>query len=302
MSYVGNVGRNLLRSELLQPTEGGNANFAYLTAYFNTDYSNYNSAQVQFKQNLSHHLQALFSYTWSHALDNGSSLALPNPYHTVYDPHLDYGNSDLDVRNSFSNAITYEMPGVKSGNGLVNYVSEGWALDSLFRSNSSLPVNINTGVFGAFGMQWNDDAINQRPNVVGGQPFYLNVPSAPGRRVFNINAFTTPSINAQGNLQRNTIRGFSAWQEDIALRRTFPLHDRLDLVFRAEAFNIFNHPLFGDPGTNDNDRNSLTNQYFGISAHTLADSLGGGGADGGYSSLYQIGAPRSLQFALKLQF
>jgi outer membrane receptor protein involved in Fe transport len=302
MSYVGNVGRNLLRSELLQPTEGGNANFAYLTAYFNTDYSNYNSAQVQFKQNLSHHLQALFSYTWSHALDNGSSLALPNPYFTVYDPHLDYGNSDLDVRNSFSNAITYELPGAKSGNGLVNYVSEGWALDSLFRSNSSLPVNINTGVFGAFGMQWNDDAINQRPNVVGGQPFYLNVPSAPGRRVFNINAFTTPSINAQGNLQRNTIRGFSAWQEDIALRRTFPLHDRLDLVFRAEAFNIFNHPLFGDPGTNDNDRNSLTNQYFGISAHTLADSLGGGGADGGYSSLYQIGAPRSLQFALKLQF
>jgi hypothetical protein len=206
------------------------------------------------------------------------------------------------VRNSFSNAITYEIPGAKSGNGLVNYVSDGWALDSLFRSNSSLPVNINTGVFGAFGMMWNDDAINQRPNVVGGQSFYLNVPSAPGHRVFNINAFSTPSINAQGNLQRNTLRGFSAWQEDIALRRTFPLHDRLNLVFRAEAFNIFNHPLFGDPGTNDGDRNSLTNQYFGISAHSLADSLGGGGADGGYSSLYQIGSPRSLQFALKLQF
>lgn len=302
ISYVGNKGDNLLRSELLQPTEGGNANFAYLTAYFNHDYSNYNSAQVQFKQNLSHHVQALFSYTWSHALDNGSSLALPNPYYTVYNPHLDYGNSDLDVRHSFSNAITFEVPGYSGDAGFAKYISNGWALDSLFRSNSALPVNVTTGVYGAFGMQWNNDAIGQRPNVTGA-PFYLDVPSAPGHRVFNINAFSTPAdINAQGDLQRNTLRGFGAWQEDIALRRTFPIRDNLNLQFRAEAFNIFNHPLFGDPGTNDNDRNELTNQFFGISAHTLADSLGGGGADGGFSSLYQIGSPRSMQFALKLQF
>ena len=69
---------------------------------FNHDYSNYNSLQVQFKQNLWNHVQSLFSYTWSHALDNGSSLALPLPYHTVNAPSLDYGNSDLDVRNTFS--------------------------------------------------------------------------------------------------------------------------------------------------------------------------------------------------------
>ena len=303
MSYVGNVGRNLLRSELLQPTEGGNANFSYLTAYFNADYSNYNSAQVQFKQQLQHHLQALFSYTWSHALDNGSSLALPNPYFNVYNPHLDYGNSDLDIRNSFSNAITYEAPGVHSDNHLVRYATNGWAIDSLFRSNSAMPVNVTTGYFGAFGLQWSNDAINQRPDVVAGKPFYVSDPSVPGGRRFNRQAFVIQSDhNAQGDLQRNTLRGFGAWQEDIALRRTFPIHDGLKLLFRAEAFNLFNHPLFGDPGTNDNDRNSLANTQFGISAHTLADSLGGGGADGGFSSLYQIGAPRSLQFALKLQF
>jgi outer membrane receptor protein involved in Fe transport len=302
ISYVGNKGDNLLRSELEQPTEGGSPNFGYLTAYFNSDYSNYNSLQMQFKQNLTHHLQALFSYTWSHALDNGSSLALPNPYYTVYNPHLDYGNSDLDVRNSFSNAITYEVPGLNSGNGIAKYASNGWALDSLFRSNSSLPVNVTTGVFGAFGMQWNEDAVGQRPNIVTAQPFLMHSSQYPGGRRINPDAFTTPSINDQGDLQRNTIRGFDAWQEDIALRRTFPIHDNLTLQFRAEAFNIFNHPLFGDPGTNDSDRNMLTNQLFGISAHTLADSLGGGGADGGFSSLYQIGSPRSLQFALKLQF
>jgi hypothetical protein len=193
----------------------------------------------------------------------------------------------------------------------VKYASSGWAFDSLFRSNTALPVNITTGQFGAFGMEWNDDAINQRPNVVQSEPLYryggactganggLPCPSGKG---FNPARFSTPSIDVQGNLQRNVLRGFGAWQEDIALRRTFPIHDSLSLQFRAEAFNIFNHPLFGDPGTNDNDRNELTNQNFGISAHTLADSLGGGGADGGFSSLYQIGSPRSMQFALKVQF
>jgi hypothetical protein len=92
----------------------------------------------------------------------------------------------------------------------------------------------------------------------------------------------------------------------MALRREFPIHENIALLFRAEAFNIFNHPLFGDVGVNDG-RNILTsygavNPYFGISSETLASSLGGGGADGGFSSLYQIGAPRSLQFALKLRF
>ncbi len=308
ISYVGNKGVNLLRSELLQPTQGGNANFAYLTTFFNHDYSNYNSAQVQFKQQMSHHLQALFSYTWSHALDNGSSLALPNPYHTVYSPNLDYGNSDLDVRHSFSNAITYELPGTARKSGALGYLSNGWAADSLFRSNSALPININTGQFGAFGLLWSYDAINQRPNVTG-QPVYLNSATAPGHRVINVAAFQTPllangmpDLNTQGDLQRNAVRGFGAWQEDIALRRTFPIYENLNLLFRVEAFNIFNHPLFGDPGANDGDRNALTSQFFGISGHTLADSLGGGGADGGFSSLYQIGSPRSLQFALKLQF
>ena len=74
----------------------------------------------------------------------------------------------------------------------------------------------------------------------------------------------------------------------------------------SEAFNVFNHPLFGDVGVNDG-RNILSsygavNPYFGISSEDLASSLGGGGADGGYSSLYQIGAPRSLQFALSCVF
>lgn len=311
-SYVGNVGSDLLRRDMLQPAMGGNPNFQYLDVVTNQDHSNYNALQAQFKQQLWHHFQVLASYTWAHALDNGSGVGLPNPYYTVYNPDWDYGNSDYDVRHTFSTALTYELPGTRGGNGLVNYVSNGWAIDSLLRANSAQPVNIVTGVFGAFGLQWNNDAINQRPNIVSGVPLYLygsdcsaandGAPCPAGRRL-NPAHFSTPTDEfTQGNLGRNQLRGFDAVQEDMALRRNFPIHDTIALEFRAEAFNILNHPMFGDIGTQSDGRNLLNNPLFGISAHSLADSLGSGGADGGLSSLYQIGSPRSLQFALKVKF
>jgi len=318
ITYVGNQGTDLLRNEMLTPAMGGNADFQFLDVVTNNDHSNYNALQVQFKQNPWHRVQLLANYTWSHGLDNGSGVALPIPYHTVYDPSLDYGDSDYDVRNTFTAAITYETPSLKPDNPFLGYVSNGWAVDSLFRSNSASPINITTGVY-SYGLIYNQTAINQRPNVVPGVPFYTSDPSVPGGKVINAAAFTYPATTfTQGDLARNDVRGFGVWQEDIALRRDFPIHDNVDLLFRAEAFNVFNHPLFGDVGVNDG-RNLLysgyrlgtdgktiegvtPNQYFGISSETLASSLGGGGADGGFSSLYQIGAPRSLQFALKLRF
>ena len=68
------------------------------------------------------------------------------------------------------------------------------------------------------------------------------------------------------------------------------------LRFRAEFFNIFNHPNFGNP------INNLTSPLFGHSTQMLASFLGSGGANGGFNPLYQIGGPRSIQLALKLQF
>jgi hypothetical protein len=88
---------------------------------------------------------------------------------------------------------------------------------------------------------------------------------------------------------------------DLTLRREFPIYERLKLQFRAEAFNVFNHPNFGTINPNP-----LTPSYcdptktagctFGQATKTLAQSLGG------LSPLYQMGGPRSMQFALKLIF
>ena len=68
------------------------------------------------------------------------------------------------------------------------------------------------------------------------------------------------------------------------------------LRFRAEFFNILNHPNFANP------TNTLTSGLFGRSTQTLANGLGSGGANGGFNPLDQIGGPRSIQLALKLQF
>ena len=93
-------------------------------------------------------------------------------------------------------------------------------------------------------------------------------------------------------MPRNAARAFDAVQADVATHRTFPIHDRLNLQFRVEAFNLLNHPQFG----------AIYNQLssgpalFGYSYNTLNSQLGG------LNPLYQIGGPRSLQVMLRLAF
>jgi hypothetical protein len=68
------------------------------------------------------------------------------------------------------------------------------------------------------------------------------------------------------------------------------------LRFQADFVNIFNHPNFGNPN------NAPNSPLLGQSNQTLDSSLGSDGANGGFNPLYQIGDPRSIQLALKLQF
>jgi hypothetical protein len=81
------------------------------------------------------------------------------------------------------------------------------------------------------------------------------------------------------------------------VHREFPIHESLKLQFRAELFNVLNHPNFGPPDGN------LTDPQFGQSTATLGRSLSGGNlGSGAFDPLYQLGGPRSIQFGLKLSF
>ena len=94
----------------------------------------------------------------------------------------------------------------------------------------------------------------------------------------------------------DALSGLGATQADVGFQKQFHFTGSLGLRFRAELFNIFNHPNFGNPD------NTLSDPLFGHPTQTLASSLGSGGSFGGFSPLYQIGGPRSIQLALKLQF
>jgi hypothetical protein len=122
--------------------------------------------------------------------------------------------------------------------------------------------------------------------------------ACPGGRAINPEAFT-PVSSGFGDVPRNFARGFDAVQMDLAVRREFPIYEHLKLQFRAEAFNIFNHPNFGAINSGCGGTAGTpgcTTLQFGQATATLASSLGV------LSPLYQQGGPRSMQFALKLVF
>jgi hypothetical protein len=145
---------------------------------------------------------------------------------------------------------------------------------------------------------------NLRPDVIAGQPFYLYGPGHPGGKAFNAAAFMPGSTFAQGDLPRNALRGFGAAQWDFAIHRDFPIRESVKLQFRAEMFNLLNHPNFGQPVGNLGPPSS-PNPQFGQSQQMLGASLAGQGGNlgnGAFNPLYQLGGPRSIQFALKLFF
>jgi carboxypeptidase family protein/TonB-dependent receptor-like protein len=281
VTYVGAAGRELFSSRFFDPS-AINPNFSsgnglYLTT--NGASSDYNALQVQFQRRLSHGFQALASYTWSHSIDNLSSNL------TSDEPPI-RGNSDFDVRHSFAAGLTYDLPGSYS-NEFARGLFEHWSLDGRITARSGLPVDIIDGLT----LLPNGMEEYVRPDVVPNVPVYVADPTAPGGRLVNANAFQPPA-GEFGNEPRNFVRGFGVWQTDLAIQRNFPIHERLVLKFRAEAFNLFNHPSFGNIDNNLPDGPAL----FGRATNTLNIQLGG------LDPLYQIGGPRSIQFALKLTF
>jgi hypothetical protein len=222
-------------------------------------------------------LQALASYTWSHSIDFGSqSFTLP----------LQRGNSDFDVRNNLQGGISWDLPTIESQR-FTDVLLNGWGLDLRLNARTAFPVMPNGSLMTdpATGREFNGTL-----NLVANQPTYISGTQYPGGRIINHAAFCLPTACTGEAAPRNFARGFGATQLNTAVRREFHLHDPLALQFRAEAFNILNHPNFGyvDP--------TYTDATFGQATKMLNASLGT------MASQYQQGGPRSMQFALKLTF
>jgi hypothetical protein len=297
VSYLGAVGRRLIQSAFLFSPP----NYAEAVLVGNTANSNYSALQTKFQRRLSHGLQILASYTWGHSIDDASAGSVGNAANTAVpniDPSVNRGPSDFDIRQAFSAGITYEIPGPRLK--VLAALLHGWSADSIIQARSAVPVNVFDGSF----FKLNTGFTQVRPDRVPSQSPYLSGAQYPGGRALNPAAFISPPSDPttgdplrQGDVGRNALRGFGATQWDLGVHRDFPIHDSVKLQVRAEMFNILNHPNFAGPV------GDINNSQFGLSNSMLGQSLGGGNVGGGgFSPLYQIGGPRSVQFGLKLMF
>jgi hypothetical protein len=285
VTYVGQAGRNLLRQEAFyQPNQNFSGEF-FLTA--NDARSNYNALQVQYRRPLTGRLQALLGYTWSHSLDNASSDVAVGLSNTIISAANDYASSDFDVRHSFSGAVTYALPST-GATGLASRLTRDWFIDGVVVARSGFPFN-------ALVLGTSPDPggyVTTRPDLVPGQPFWISDPTAPGGKSLNPAAFAAPSTIRQGTEGRNDIPGFGLVQVDLSISRRFPITERVNLQFRADAFNVFNHPNFANPS------GYFQFGAFGLQSQTMLNQALGGGLN----ALFQEGGPRSLQLSLRVSF
>jgi hypothetical protein len=270
VTYLGAAGKYLTSTLNYQSI---NPKVPRLAIVGNQASSTYHAMQVQFQRRLSRGVQALTSYSWSHAIDamsdeGASTLPLK-------------ASADFDYRHVLSQAISYDLP-APFARAKLAHVFQQWSLDTLLKLQSAAPVDLST-VTGTI----NGQNTVVRPDLVLGQPIYLTDPNVPAGRRLNPGAFLRAPNGRQGTLGRNAVRAFPLSQLDISLRRQFQLVEGVRLSIRADAFNVLNHPNFGPPS---NPATSTGQASFMASSRSLLNPL------------YSVGGPRSMQLSLKVQF
>ena len=240
--------------------------------------SNYNALQLRFQQRLTRGFSALASYTWSKSIDDASnffsSAGDPNFPQNSFNVAAERGRSNFDVAHRLSVSYSYAFP-FKRNDGFVGTLLSGWETFGIVTLQTGRPFTVallseidNSGTgrsilgFGA----------NDRPNLVGNPE--LSDPTT--LQWFNTTAFAFPAPGTFGNAGRNILEGPGFQNVNASLLKNTRLTERVNLQFRAEAFNLFNHPNFNLPD------NFLGSPTFG--------------------RITSARDPRHIQFGLKLLF
>jgi hypothetical protein len=223
--------------------------FGQIRTISNDLISNYHHLAISVHQRAWNGLQFDLSYTWAHALDvtsdSNNGGAPMNPYNW----RLDYGNAPFDIRHRVTGTIIYAVPFFHTGNKVAKTAFAGWQLNAILTIQGGQPFNLSM----------NTDAANtsaqgpQRPDVLK-TPVY-NCGAGHLTACIDKSAFAVPGniaqgIFAYGSLGRNVLRGPGLSDTDLSIFKTFNFTERLRFTFRAEAFNVWNHPSFGNPASN----------------------------------------------------
>lgn len=295
LGYVGSKGTRLTR--LYDANQDfTNDNYYRIDVLSTGANSTYNALQTTVRFEDWHRLSGFSTYTWSKSLD-GASDGIDFNFATSAFPQnsdnlaAEKGPSTFDTRHRLTTALNYQLPAFSHVHKLLG---EGWQLNTIVTVQSGRPIGVITS---------NDTSglfeYHQRPNVVPGvNPVLPNW--SPTTGYLNPAAFSQPADGSFGNLGRNQIYGPGFWNADFSVTKLFPIRERVKLQFRAEFFNIFNHPNFAlpngtiEPGLNSDGSVNPFAGTAGAITQTPDVAQGNPGLGGG--------GPRVLQFGLRFQF
>ncbi len=227
-------------------------NNAFLHAEFfnNAGSSIYDALQANVTKRMSNGLALQAAYTWGHAIDNSSDPLTPAAGNQEFprnslDLAAERGNADIDVRQRLVLNYSWALPLGRGhdhlGEGFAGRVFQGWEIAGITTFSGGLPYDIFTAVDSAHTGQ------QQRPDYT---PAAAPVPiSDTGTQTGpNVGLFSDPAWGSAGNLGRNHFYGPGVNNWDMSLQKSVDLSERVNLRFRAESYNLFNHTEFGQPG------------------------------------------------------
>lgn len=306
-------------AETLNPAGRLNPNFGALRVWQNVVNSNYNALQASLRRQMSSGVSFNVNYTWSHSIDDGSTWhsgatssngpAAGEGYTTDAGiGKLDRGNSIFDIRHRLVANFVWELPWLKAQEGFIGHILGGWQWNGIFSYQSGAhwsPFDRRTGGYPVGSLEGDctqtgidaglcvntsgdynlDGERNDRPNALASNfdPSHDQWADgwggifAPGGGFFS-----APCLGCIGNLRRNSFVGPSFWNFDASLFKNIRITERVNMQFRAESFNVFNHTNFQLPGAGGATNNQINRTNFGQSGGTFN--------------------PRNLQFGLKVNF
>jgi hypothetical protein len=289
LAYVANHGVRLRRNENInwvnpatnaRPISG----FSTVTYEMNNGQNIYDGLQASLKQRFKSGIELGLSYAWGHGIDDVQDYDFTSMYpQNNNNLKAERGNAQNDMRQSVSYQVIYDLPFgrdkryLKGATAMPGWLISGWEISSIGRIRTGIPETIFIGV-NTYG---NGDTTNQRPNAVAGVSQYAQNKSITNW--FNSSAFSMPATGTFGDLGRNTVFGPGFSQQDLSLIKNQRIRERSTLQFRAEIFNVFNHPTFALPSSTFN----VTG--FGQVLSTFGTYLG-------------YGVARDIQLAIKLRF
>ena len=282
-------------SDLSNPSNSGDYSslrpypwFRSILAHDFSGWSNYDALQLRLLKRFTHGVSYQFNYSWSKTMDTGTSSGHDqglDGWQVASDPLANYGLSQLDATNNFNGSISYELPFGEGRrfpvHGVLNQIAGGWRITSIVQARSGVPY---TPVVGG-NANGGDPALSGSPNCFCS---YWLLPNRTGSgRVSDptinhwadVTAFTDPTnagaTPAFGDSGRNILRGPGFLNFDLSFGKSFRIREGMNLEFRADSYNAFNHPHFGLPDNNilaTYDVNGSTQSHFGV----ISSVVGGG--------------------------